>query len=87
VRYFTATDGHHPSILPMRPVIPTSETFTHDHVYGRLVPSKLVIDCPLLETYKKNYKIFMFYSCFIEYVFVLNKFKYYSHFLLLSTSV
>ena len=42
----------------MRPVIPTSETFTHDHVYGRLVPSKLVIDCPLLETYKKNYKIF-----------------------------
>jgi len=53
VRYFTATDGHHPSILPMRPVIPTSETFTHDNIYGRLVPSKLVIDCPLLETYKK----------------------------------
>ena len=29
----------------------------------------------------------MFHSCFIEYVFVLNKFKYYSHFLVLSTSV
>ena len=42
VRYFTATDGHHPSILPMRPVIPTSETFTHDNIYGRLVLSELV---------------------------------------------
>lgn len=50
VRYFTATDSHQLSIRPMRPVIPTSDTFTHDHIYGRLVPSELVINCPWLPT-------------------------------------
>lgn len=42
VRYFTATDSHQLSILLMRPVIPTSETFTHDNIYGRLVTRELV---------------------------------------------
>ena len=29
----------------------------------------------------------MFHSCFLEYVFVLNNSRYYSHFLVLPTSV